>query len=173
METIGQTLHEARTQKGATLSQAAAATRIKIQHIESMEKDDFSRIAADTYARGFIKIYAEYLGLNPEPLLRLYQQTHASPVTPSLVEEPTQNDEESNAENESKDWLDLQSGSRLSRAALVAAGALVLLLVVAGLLALLPRTGARGAAPAVGAEARIAEPPDAYIDLNRMLGPEP
>ena len=72
MESIGQKLKEAREAKGSTLSQAASATRIKFQHLESMERDDFSKIAAAAYARGFIKIYAEYLELSPDPLIRLY-----------------------------------------------------------------------------------------------------
>ena len=30
-----------------------------------MERDDFSRMAAPIYAKGFIRLYAEYLGLDP------------------------------------------------------------------------------------------------------------
>ena len=72
METIGQVLKAARVKKGVNPSQAGAATRIKIQHIEEMERDDFSRMAAPAYAKGFIKLYAEYLGLDPAPLIHLY-----------------------------------------------------------------------------------------------------
>lgn len=173
MESIGQTLHDARVEKGATLSQAAAATRIKVQHIESMEQDDFSRIAADTYARGFIKIYAEYLGLDVEPLLRLYQQTHAKSVPPTLVEEPTDAADDEKAEAEAKDWLDLQGGHNpLLRVGLLVVGVLVLLLVAAGLLSLVSG-GGRGAPLTVGAEARIAEPPDAYLEVALPQGATP
>lgn len=173
MESIGQTLQEARTEKGVSLSQAAAATRIKIQHIESIERDDFSRIAADTYARGFIKIYAEFLGLNPEPLLRLYQQTHAKPATPSLIEETPERTEDQKGDGEAKDWLDLQgSHSGLLRAGLLLVVVLVLLLVAAGLMSLASRGGAR-APLSVGAEARIAEPPDAYLDVEISRGATP
>lgn len=172
METIGETLLAARTEKGVSLSQAASATRIKIQHIESMEQDDFSQIAADMYARGFIKLYAEYLGLNPEPLLRLYQQEHAKAVTPSLVEEPPEGEEEAAAENDTRDWLDLQGRSALSRAALLGAAVLAALLVLVGLVSIIPRSPSRASRRPVGPEARIAEPPDAYLDLDRTLGPE-
>ena len=50
MATLGQILKEAREKKGVTASQAAAATRMKIQTVEALERDDFSRIAAPTYA---------------------------------------------------------------------------------------------------------------------------
>jgi cytoskeletal protein RodZ len=77
MDGIGEQLRAAREAKGLSLSQAASGTRIKLQHLESIEQDDFSTIAAAAYARGFIKIYAEFLGLDPEPLLRIYMERHA------------------------------------------------------------------------------------------------
>ena len=72
MDTIGQQLKAARELKGVTASQAAAATHLKVQHVEALERDDYSRLAVPTYAKGFLRIYAEYLGLDPAPLLREY-----------------------------------------------------------------------------------------------------
>jgi cytoskeletal protein RodZ len=77
MATLGQRLKEAREKKQATASQAAAATRMKIQTLEALENDDFSRIAAPMYAKGFLKLYAEYLGLDAAPLIREYMELHA------------------------------------------------------------------------------------------------
>lgn len=87
MESIGSQLRNAREARGLTISQAASATRIKYQHIEAIERDEFSTFAAAAYARGFIKIYAEYVGLEPAPLLDLYRSRHA-PVErrPALTE---------------------------------------------------------------------------------------
>jgi cytoskeletal protein RodZ len=72
MDSIGQQLKAARERKGVTASQAAAATHMKVQHIEALEHDDYSRMTVPTYAKGFLKLYAEYLGLEPAPLLREY-----------------------------------------------------------------------------------------------------
>jgi len=72
MDTIGQQLKAARERKGVTASQAAAATHLKVQHVEALERDDYSRLTVPTYAKGFLRIYAEYLGLDPAPLLREY-----------------------------------------------------------------------------------------------------
>jgi len=85
MASLGQILKEAREKKHVTASQAAAATRMKIQIVEALERDDFSRIAAPMYARGFIKLYAEYLGLDPAPLIREYVELHAPTVRPPLA----------------------------------------------------------------------------------------
>lgn len=90
MDTIGQQLKAARERKGVTASQAAAATHLKVQHVEALERDDYSRLTVPTYAKGFLKIYAEYLGLDPAPLLREYTArfvgqpaTHAPAAKPS------------------------------------------------------------------------------------------
>ena len=87
MATLGQILKEAREKKGVTASQAAAATRMKIQVVEALERDDFSRMAAPMYAKGFLKLYSEYLGLDPAPLIREYMDLHAPKERPSLVPE--------------------------------------------------------------------------------------
>jgi cytoskeletal protein RodZ len=50
----------------------AEATRIKVQIVEAIEQDDFSRIPAPTYAKGFIKLIAEQVGEDPAPLLQAY-----------------------------------------------------------------------------------------------------
>ena len=88
MESIGQQLKAARERKGVTASQAAAATHMKVQHVEALERDDYSRLSVPTYAKGFLKIYAEYLGLDPVPLLRDYTLHHGPSAAAAAVPEP-------------------------------------------------------------------------------------
>ena len=78
MASVGQKFKAAREKKKATLSQAAVVTRLKVQHLEAMERDDFGVIPAPAYARGFIKLYAEYLGLDPAPLVKEYVELYAN-----------------------------------------------------------------------------------------------
>ena len=66
--TVGAILREAREKKGLSTSEVALATRMKVQIVEEIEHDDFSRIAAPIYAKGFIKLYAECVGVDPMPL---------------------------------------------------------------------------------------------------------
>lgn len=82
MSDTGQTLREARERKQVTIAQAAEATRIKSTHLEQMERNRFDGFAAPIYARGFIRSYAEYLGLDPQPLLEDYQRRSAPAATP-------------------------------------------------------------------------------------------
>ena len=65
---LGQTLRAAREAKGLTPSQLAQQTHILVQIIEGLENENFSRIPAPIYGRGFVKTYAEAVGLDPLPL---------------------------------------------------------------------------------------------------------
>ncbi len=69
MTYFGETLRKAREAKGLTTSQVAEKTRILVQIIDAMEKEDFSRIKAAIYGRGFVKLICECLGIDPKPLV--------------------------------------------------------------------------------------------------------
>lgn len=69
---LGKELRNARLKKKLTASEVAAATRMKVQIVEDIEREDFSRIAAPIYGKGFIKLYAEHVGLDPKPLVDEY-----------------------------------------------------------------------------------------------------
>lgn len=88
MPNMGQLFREAREKKGVTISQAALATRMKLQTVQYLENNALDKIAAPAYAKGFIRLYAEYLGLDPAPLIREYQEKYARPQGPVLTPEP-------------------------------------------------------------------------------------
>jgi transcriptional regulator with XRE-family HTH domain len=81
---IGPILREARLKKQLTESQVAKLTRMKVQIVEDLERDDFHRIAATIYGKGFIKLYAECVDLDPQPLIADYLHS-VSGDTPSLI----------------------------------------------------------------------------------------
>jgi cytoskeletal protein RodZ len=68
MESIGQTLREARHKKVASLEDASRATKIKTEILEKLESDEFDQLAAPMYTKGFLKMYAEYLGLDSQTI---------------------------------------------------------------------------------------------------------
>ena len=73
--TIGQKLRQARTERGVELSEVERATKIRAKFIEAMEGDRWQELPAPVYARGFLDIYARYLGLDHEALLEEYRHT--------------------------------------------------------------------------------------------------
>ena len=88
--TIGQKLEAARQAKGVTVSEAGRATKILSKFIEAMEADDFGALSAPVYAKSFIKMYAQYLGLDARPLVDDYVAQHAPRAMPNLGEDVRQ-----------------------------------------------------------------------------------
>jgi len=75
MRTIGQRLQEARDLQGVRVLEAADATRVRAEYLQLLEEDRFDDIKLPSvYKRGFIKIYARYLRLDPEELLLDYPE---------------------------------------------------------------------------------------------------
>ena len=96
MATLGQQLKAAREAQGTSESEAGSATRILTKIIIAMEADNFSVMPAPTYAKGFIRLYAKYLGLDPVPLVDEYLADHASGPRP-LIDESSQLEQNSRA----------------------------------------------------------------------------
>jgi transcriptional regulator with XRE-family HTH domain len=66
---LGQVLQEARESKDLTVSEVAVITRMTSQIVSEIEKEDFHRFTAALYWRSYIKLYAETMNVDPEPLL--------------------------------------------------------------------------------------------------------
>jgi len=60
---VGERLRVAREEKGLSLEDVAAQTRIPRRHLESLENSDWERLPAPTYTTGFAKSYASAVGL--------------------------------------------------------------------------------------------------------------
>ena len=72
MTPLGETLQRARLARGATLEEAERTTRISRRYLEALENENFGLLPAPVYARGFLRTYARYLGLEPADLLPLF-----------------------------------------------------------------------------------------------------
>jgi cytoskeletal protein RodZ len=64
MPTVGERLRAAREEKGLSLEDVAAQTRIPQRHLESLEVADWDKLPAPTYTTGFAKSYASAVGLD-------------------------------------------------------------------------------------------------------------
>lgn len=84
MATLGQQLKTAREAKGLSESDVGSATKILTKVIRALESDDFSAMPAPTYAKGFIRLYAKHLGLDPAPLVEEYLREHAPGPRPLI-----------------------------------------------------------------------------------------
>ena len=64
MFAIGSSLKDARLRKGLDLPTAAEATKIRTRHLQALEDEQFDVLPGQTYVRGFLKTYADFLGLD-------------------------------------------------------------------------------------------------------------
>lgn len=67
-DSIGSRLKQAREARGLTLDKAAEATRIRRHYLQALENDDFSAMSSAAQGRGFLRIYADFLGFNLDQL---------------------------------------------------------------------------------------------------------
>src|SRR5262245_1837216 len=73
-QTIGQRLKSKREGERLTLEKVFEATRIRIQYLQALETDDLSVLPSPVQARGYLRNYAEFLGLDFESIL---EEMHA------------------------------------------------------------------------------------------------
>lgn len=71
---IGASLRDARESQGRSLEDAAGALRARVGQLQALEDERFDTFGGDVYAKGFLKSYANELGLDPAPLLETYRR---------------------------------------------------------------------------------------------------
>lgn len=112
-DSVSTSLKQARVGKKISLEQVARATHIKIHFLEAIESGDYERLPSKAQGRGFVRIYAAYLGLNPDELLT---QLEEGSVTAAAVQTPESiiAGKESNFPSKAKTILK-EIGSELNR----------------------------------------------------------
>jgi cytoskeletal protein RodZ len=70
---IGEQLRAARERKGLSLDRVADETNIAKRYLTGLETEDFSVFPGDPYVIGFLRNYAEYLGLSSDELVNAYK----------------------------------------------------------------------------------------------------
>ncbi len=72
MGELGSLLTRAREARGLTLEDAERDTRISRRYLMALESEQFEVIPAPVYARGFLRSYSQYLGLDPQETLAMF-----------------------------------------------------------------------------------------------------
>jgi cytoskeleton protein RodZ len=70
---IGPILEKKRLERGLSLKEVEQATKIRTRYLEGLEREDPTSLPDPVYARGFLKTYANFLGLNGEQLSREFR----------------------------------------------------------------------------------------------------
>lgn len=68
--TPGAVLAAKRGERGLSIEQASAATRLRAEYLQALEADRLEKFPAEVYAKGYLRTYATYLGLDADELIR-------------------------------------------------------------------------------------------------------
>lgn len=88
MSELGQLLKEARKEKGLSLDDVQEITKIQKRYLKAIEDGNYAILPGSFYVRGFIKNYAEAVGLEPESVLQLYRNAAPAPENEPVIEQP-------------------------------------------------------------------------------------
>ncbi len=74
METLGQFLRREREFRGISQEELCKATRINTMILGAIEEDRMDDLPKGTFVKGFLRSYAQHIGLNADEVLLRYQQ---------------------------------------------------------------------------------------------------
>lgn len=75
---VGRQLRKERLQRKLSLGEVEVATKIRGKYLRLLEADDTVELANDVYTRGFVRTYADYLGLNGSDLVLQFEVQRGS-----------------------------------------------------------------------------------------------
>ena len=84
---IGQQLKNARIDRNLTLEDVFKQTHIRIKYIEALEADDYSMMPSPVQGRGFLRLYARFLGLDADAFLTEIQRKAQDEIAFAKIEE--------------------------------------------------------------------------------------
>ena len=74
---IGNSLREARYRQQLELSDVELATKIRARYLQALEEENFDALPAQTYVKGFLRTYSDYLGLDGQLYVDEYNSRYA------------------------------------------------------------------------------------------------
>jgi len=80
---MGAILRRCREYHGISLEEAAEATKIGINYLKALESDKIKEFPSLAYLKGFLRIYATYLGLNSDDIIRICEKQYLPAGAPT------------------------------------------------------------------------------------------
>lgn len=93
MKTVGSMLKNARLAKDVTLADVEKVTKIRVKFLDAIENDVYDLLPSPIYAKGFVRNYSMYLGLDSEMVMAFFRrqtgEVKRSAILPQKSEEIT------------------------------------------------------------------------------------
>ena len=71
---MGEKLKKLRSEGRISLVEASRSTKIQIKYLEYLENGEYEKLPAKVYVKGFLRSYANFLGVNESYLIKLYER---------------------------------------------------------------------------------------------------
>ncbi len=168
MDELGTILRETRQARGVTLQDVAQVTRIRTRYLEALEDGRYDVLPTPVHVRGFLRNYALYLNLDPDPLIARYNASRrmvkdiplAKQVRPDRDKAPLPPPETLSEELDAEPVFFRPASISLRAPAWFSSDVLIGLFVLIVLAALVIWAGSRFIVPAI-TEARATDSPAA------------
>jgi cytoskeletal protein RodZ len=72
--TLGERLRKLRSEKRIALNEVSRITKIQVAYLEYLEEGIYEKLPADVYVKGFLRSYADFLGINEQIFIKLYEK---------------------------------------------------------------------------------------------------
>ncbi len=82
---IGSALRAARERRGLELGELARETRIRERYLSALEQEQFELLPARAYAKGFLRVYADFLGLDGRLIVEEFNARFPEAEQPELA----------------------------------------------------------------------------------------
>jgi cytoskeletal protein RodZ len=79
--TVGEALVDARTRAGLSVGEISERTKIRESVILGIERDDYDSCGGDLFVRGYVRVIADAVGIDAQPLINSYDRAHADGST--------------------------------------------------------------------------------------------
>jgi hypothetical protein len=76
---IGSSLREARVRQGLDFPEIETGTKIRGKYLQALEEENFDVLPGETYIKGFLRTYAEYLGLDGQLYVDEFNSRYVAP----------------------------------------------------------------------------------------------
>jgi cytoskeleton protein RodZ len=96
MSSFGETLKRERELRQISQREIAEATKINLRYLDALERDDFRHLPGGVFNKGFVRAYAQFIGIDPETMVMAYLEEEARQLTrtsrasgaPPSIQEP-------------------------------------------------------------------------------------
>lgn len=84
---VGQLLNQTRESKSLSLEQVSKATHIRLRYLQAIESGDLDALPSQVQYKGFLRAYAEYLGLDVQQVFAALQGQESEAISQGVLEE--------------------------------------------------------------------------------------